>query len=234
MNILIVEEEPRVAEQIEAKVRKVLGKKAGQVYRVSRMELALEHIRTHTVDICLLDLDTNDKKCYQMLKEVISRSFQTIVLNTNTGKPETAFNNGVIDLDPQPFTEDRLRHVIDGNYEKPHREDAVKYLAVKSANKINLIRVGDVRYFRAFGNYIKTFLTNGKCELLDKRMDNLEKMLPDNFVRIHRSVIVDISQVASYYRNRTGAYQAELHDHTLLPVGRTRLEKLKMLTGMGF
>ena len=106
---------------------------------------------------------------------------------------------------------------------------STKHVSVKVAGKIRLIAVRDIVYFKASGNYVEVHLHNKKKELLDKKMERLEQILPPNFVRIHRSFIVDISQIASFERKATGAYQVELKDHTVLPLGKKRLKTFTKL-----
>jgi len=230
MRILIVEDEPYVAEYIEEKSRNLLGSRINKIYRVSSLEQAFGVIDRQALDLCLLDLNLNGENGYDLLKQAAAQSFQTIIISAHTEQAIEAFQFGVLDFIPKPFTEERLKDAFDRFFSIKSRSNiAAKYLSTKSGNSIVLIKVDNIRYCRASGNYVTLYLANGKKELLDKKMDRLEQILPANFLRIHRSVIVDINMVSSYRRKRTGAYQAELHDCTTLPIGRTHLKQLKQV-----
>ena len=228
MRILIVEDEPYVAEYIEEKCRSILGNEARSIQRVNTIEHAQAAMEHHAVDLCLLDLNLNGKNGYDILKNVVSKSFHTIIISAHTEQAVEAFQYGVLDFVPKPFTEARLKKAFDRYFDISTRPDhQTKYLSVKLRNKIRLFPVEDIVYFRASGNYVEAHLNNNRCELLDKKMDQLEQILPNYFVRIHRSVIVDISRIRSYERKASGAYEVELKDHTILPLSKKRLPHFK-------
>ena len=57
------------------------------------------------------------------------------------------------------------------------------------------------RWIEAQGNYVLLNLDNNITQLLREKMDALEKKLdPQKFVRIHRSVIVNVDQVREIFR----------------------------------
>jgi len=228
MHILVVEDEPYVAEYIIEKCQSILGYKIRSIHHKHSLDLALEYITHHTIDLLLLDLNLNGENGYDLLKELVSRSFHTIIISAHTEQAVKAFQYGVLDFIPKPFTEERLKAAFDKYFNIDLRKDiSTKYLSVKAGHQIRLIHIKDIVYFKASGNYVEIHLNNKKKELLDKNMDNLEKILPPNFIRIHRSVIVDISQIILYERKPTGAYQVKLKDHTLLPMGKKRLKMFK-------
>lgn len=230
MRLLIVEDEPYVAEYIEEKCRSILRNKILRIHRANTLEQALKYISQNVIDLCFLDLNLNGKNGYTILKDVVSRSFHTIIISAHTDQAVEAFQYGVLDFIPKPFTEQRLKAAFNRYFDSTFRKDiSTKYLSVKVAGKIRLIHVRDITYFKASENYVEIHLNNKKNELLDKKMEHLEQILPANFVRIHRSFIVDISQIASFERKTTGAYKVELKDHTVLPLGKKRLKTFTKL-----
>ncbi len=69
-------------------------------------------------------------------------------------------------------------------------------LFVKVNDKPQIIKVGDILCIKAEGEYSTIILLSGTKFLVRRLMKEWEEQLPDNlFLRIHRSVIVNISQI---------------------------------------
>jgi two-component system LytT family response regulator len=102
-------------------------------------------------------------------------------------------------------------------------------LVVRSENRIALLKPEDVDWVEAAGNYVRLHV--GKDEhLLRGTMEAVEAQLPaGQFVRTHRSAIVNIERIRALEPTFHGDYVIELHDGTELPLSRTyrpALEKL--------
>jgi two-component system LytT family response regulator len=108
---------------------------------------------------------------------------------------------------------------------------APRRLVVKSDNRIALVKPEDVDWVEAAGNYVRLHV--GKDEhLLRATMEGVEAQLPPRqFVRIHRSTIVNIERIRSMEPGFHGDFVVELHDGTELPLSRTYRPKLEELLG---
>jgi two-component system LytT family response regulator len=102
-------------------------------------------------------------------------------------------------------------------------------LVVKSDNRIALVKPEDVDWVEAAGNYVRLHV--GKDEhLLRATMEGVEAQLPPRqFVRIHRSTIVNIERIRSLEPAFHGDYVVQLHDGIELPLSRTYRPKLEEL-----
>lgn len=73
--------------------------------------------------------------------------------------------------------------------------EILEHIAVKSGQKIYVIPVTDIIYLQAFGDYVYIFIDNGKY-LKEQTMKYFENNLPQQFIRIHRSYIVNIQLIS--------------------------------------
>ena len=74
--------------------------------------------------------------------------------------------------------------------------EALERIAVKSGTKIHVVLVSDIIYLQADGDYVQIFSTDGKY-LKEQTMKYFEEHLPSNqFVRVHRSVIVNVEKIS--------------------------------------
>lgn len=80
--------------------------------------------------------------------------------------------------------------------EKAIATELLDRIAVKSGSKIHVILVPEILYLQADGDYVQIFTNNGKY-LKEQTMKYFEEHLPENqFVRVHRSVIVNIEMIS--------------------------------------
>lgn len=95
-----------------------------------------------------------------------------------------------------PRTGDRmLRQPEPDSPAPPEKHDAVDRISVKKGSEIHIVRIDDLLYVLAEGDYVWLFTPAGRF-LKEQTMRWFEEHLPDRFVRIHRSCIVDIDQIA--------------------------------------
>jgi hypothetical protein len=74
--------------------------------------------------------------------------------------------------------------------------ELLERIAVKSGSKIHVVLVPEIVYLQADGDYVQIFTNDGKY-LKEQTMKYFEEHLPENqFVRVHRSVIVNVEMIS--------------------------------------
>jgi two-component system, LytTR family, response regulator len=87
--------------------------------------------------------------------------------------------------------------------------------------------VASVAWFEAVGDYVAVH-GGGKAPLLHLSLNRLEQRLdPAKFLRIHRTHIVNLDQVAAFRRQTDGSLMAELLDGSVLAVSRAKAQELR-------
>jgi two-component system LytT family response regulator len=111
---------------------------------------------------------------------------------------------------------------------------ALKRLAVRSAGKTTFVDIVDVDWIEAAENYVK--LHSGRAShLVHVAMNTLEKSLdPETFLRIHRSIIVNLGRIRDLQPGVHGEYSITLQDGTRLQSGRTYADRLRSLANNPF
>ena len=110
----------------------------------------------------------------------------------------------------------------------------LKRLAVRSAGKTVFVDVEDIDWMEAAENYVQ--LHAGRAgHLLHVAMNTLEKSLdPEIFLRIHRSMIVNVQRIKELQPALHGEYVITLENGVRLQSGRVYHEKLKALAANPF
>ena len=227
MRILIIEDEPPIAEYIEDNVKTILGNEISSINVVYTLDEAIVFLKNNRIDLCMLDLNLKGKSGYDLLKYAASLPFHTIIISAYTDKAITAFEYGVIDFIPKPFGLNRLRHAFDRYFGRVLNPEKAKYLVYRKQNKNLLLPVNDVIYFKSEGYLVNAYSINKNTNLLEKTLKHLEIILPSNFIRIHRSFIVNIEYIKSYQNTGGGVYIIELKDGKSLPISRNGLKLLR-------
>jgi len=104
-----------------------------------------------------------------------------------------------------------------------------EYLVYRERNENHLISVHKIRFFKADRYIIEMHIQQSETQLVEKPLNQLESILPNHFLRIHRSYIVNLNFVESYRYTSGGMYEIQLKDGNVLPVSRSRTKELKDL-----
>ena len=88
-------------------------------------------------------------------------------------------------------------------------------LFVKTDYKMVRLRIGDIRYVEGMSEYLRLYVDGQPKPIITLySMKKLEERLPKNFMRIHRSYIVNLDKIQEVNKNRV-----ILDADTSLPVG---------------
>jgi two-component system LytT family response regulator len=105
-------------------------------------------------------------------------------------------------------------------------------VVVKKNGVIKIIAVSDIQYLEADDDYVKLSTTDGVFHK-NKTMSFFERTLdPGQFIRIHRSYIINLAQVTKIELKEKDSYIVLLKSDIWLPVSKTGYGKLK--TSLGF
>lgn len=95
-----------------------------------------------------------------------------------------------------------------------------EYISVKADYKVSLVRIADIVYIESEGEYVRMHLGDGSTITTLFRLKNMEAALPsEQFMRVHRSYIVNLRAIRSYVRGRIF-----LSDTEYVPIGENYKE----------
>jgi len=229
MRILIVEDEPPIAEYLEKCIWDILDSKIRNIHISLTLEEAFEYLKNNTIDLCFLDLNLSGEDGYEILKRAVSMPFHTIIVSAYTERAIHAFEYGALDFVPKPYNIERLRQAFERYFGRVEIPGLTKYLVFRKLNEHKLLAVENITFFKAVRYLVEAHLENGQVEYLDKPLNRLEHILPDNFVRIHRSYIVNLHFVEAFQHKDSGIYQVRLNGGEVLPLSRNRSRNFKNL-----
>lgn len=256
LRVLVVDDEPLARQRIrdlleeEENVR-VIGECADG-------EEAVEQILTERPDVVFLDVQMPEMTGFDVLAEVGEASMPAVVFVTAYDEYALrAFDAHALDYLMKPFhrsrfqkalervrervaarsprpaepaapVDDRLRALLT---ELGPRTRYLKRLVVRIGGRILFVNAGDVDWIDADGNYARLHV-GPRSYLLRETMSHLEAQLdPEQFIRIHRSTIVNLDRIQEIQPLFKGNYVVILRDGTKLNTTRGYRENLHALIG---
>ncbi|MEM0954173.1 MAG: LytTR family DNA-binding domain-containing protein [Pseudomonadota bacterium] len=113
------------------------------------------------------------------------------------------------------------------------RGEAAAYsdkLSIRDGDEISLVRVADIDWIDAAGDYMCVH-ADSVTHIMRSTMKQLEALLnPVQFLRIHRSTIVNVDRIARAQSLSNGEYMLTLEEGTQLKVSRSYRDRVKDLT----
>jgi two-component system LytT family response regulator len=148
-----------------------------------------------------------------------------------------AFEVHALDYLLKPYSADRFRSALgharqhlgarrtSGSH--PPAYERRDRLVIKSSGRIYFIRTRDIDWCEAAGNYVRLHV-GPQTHLVRGTMAHIESQLDDaQFVRIHRSTIVNVDRIQELHSSFGGEYVVLLRDNTRLTLSRGYREGLQ-------
>lgn len=139
------------------------------------------------------------------------------------------FNKAIQKLQPQAGLQPPTAPLLETAGLSPAQTQRI---VVKLAGRIKIIPVQEVVYLEAADDFVKIHTADGAL-LKNKTMSHFERVLdPQQFVRIHRSYILNIQQTGRLEQQEKDSYAAVLKSGVVLPVSKAGYIKLKAVLGL--
>jgi two-component system LytT family response regulator len=204
-------------------------------------------IQQHQPDLIFLDIQMPKINGFEML-ELIEQPPAVIFTTAFDEFAIKAFEAHAIDYLLKPFDQERFDKAIDKWKEKKnagrekstqdlletasHSPSQSQRVVVKNGSKIKIIPVHDIFYLEAADDYVKIHTQEGYF-LKNKTMNHFEEVLDkQQFVRGHRSYIVNIQQITRIDPYEKDNHVAVLRSGAKVPVSRGGYGRLKAVLGL--
>ncbi len=194
-------------------------------------------------DLVFLDVQMPKLTGFEML-ELLEFKPEIIFTTAYNQFAIKAFEQNAVDYLLKPFSKDRLLKAVDRAIERiggdkqdelpidklteAPENDTIERIVVKDKNKIHIIPVEQIRYIESLDDYVMVY-TKEKRYVKQKTMKYFEVNLNSKaFVRIHRSYIVRVEEIAEIQQYEKEAHIVILkNDHIKLKVSKTGYKNLK-------
>ena len=215
---------------------------------------AVKAINSLSPDLIFLDIQMPEMDGFDVLERAGPEHIQAIIFVTAFDQYALkAFDVHALDYLLKPFDDERFAHALQrakaqiearqmnklsqrllallegrelDRKVSLEQKNYLTRLMIKVSGRVVLLKVEEIDFIEADGNYAKLHV-GSKSHLLREKMHDLEGRLdPAKFVRIHRSVIVNLDRIKEMHPHFNGDYIVVLEDGRKLRLSRTRRENL--------
>ena len=194
VRILIVDDDPLTADLLEHHCLKVEPK--ALVERATDGKAAAAAVRDRSADLVLLDLDLPGMNGREVL-EAIDPDQPVVIITGDPTFALEAFRFNVVDYLVKPVSFERFARAWRKANDKRSRgvkQGEPERVFIRTGSDIVQLDLSQVRYIKSESNYVRFALDDREMTSL-LNMKDLERKLPDRFVRVHRSYIVNLAHV---------------------------------------
>ena len=154
----------------------------------------MQYVDTNKIDVLFLDINLKSNKTGLEVAEMIRKKNKDIYLIFTTGHLEyamLAYKFKTFDYIAKPFTTERLEDTVVRLFEDIHGLPT-KYLKID--NKNTIIDENEIEYIKRDGMKV-VFHTSFNDYDTYSSFNKLQDSLPNNFIRCHKSFVVNINKI---------------------------------------
>ena len=212
---LAIDDEPLALQQLVAYIGKV-----PYLELAAQCQSALEarkYLEQNVVDAIFCDINMPDLNGMDFVKSL--QAPPLVVFTTAYSEYAVeGFKVNAVDYLLKPFgLQDfqRAASRIKERLEGPSANSQADTIFVKTDYRIVKVTIADIRYIEGMSEYLKIYIENEPKPIITLlSMKKMEEKLPDTFMRIHRSYIVNLTKIQEVNKNRV-----IIDADTYLPIG---------------
>lgn len=233
---VIAEDEAVLRDELRARVA-TLWPDLEICAQVGDGQAALAALELHRPHVLFLDIQMPGLSGMEVARQASGRC-HVVFVTAHDEFAVAAFEQGAIDYVMKPFATERLALAIERMKARLSSQPAdleglletfaqriarprayLQWINASLGNDLRFITVDEVCYFRSDAKYTRV-VTAGQESLIRKSVRELAAELdPDRFRQIHRSIIVNLGEIAGIQRDFRGRIQIKLKRRTeALPV----------------
>lgn len=232
IRVLVVDDEPLARRNVTVLLR-------GDAEIESALECgsgveAIEIIRRWQPHLVFLDVQMPECGGFDVLELLGTQLPPAIIFVTAYDEYALrAFEVGALDYLLKPFDDARFHRALQRAKEKLEHhavEQPTRRLVVRSPGQLLFLNVSDVDWIEA-ASYYACVHVGRDTHILRRTLSELEGELGDGFIRIHRSIIVNVARIQGLELQNAGEYEVVLKSGVRLRLSRRFRKRLQERMG---
>lgn len=204
INCVTIDDEPLALRQMESYIEKTPFLSLGGAFNNALDALAF--LQNNVVDLLFVDINMPDLNGMELVKSLLVKP--AIIFTTAYSEYAVeGFKVDAVDYLVKPIAyadflkaSERARQRLQQSAPTELNDD---HIFVKSEYKVIRINYADISYIEGMREYVKIHLTDQSHVLSLMSIKKLEEKLPSSqFMRVHRSFIVNLEKITTIERNR--------------------------------
>ncbi len=195
---------------------------------------AVEEIRRSKPDLVFLDVQMPECDGFDVLELLGGELPPAIVFVTAHDEYALrAFEAGALDYLLKPFDDARFYRALNRVKDRlahrlPLQSQPAQRLVIKSPGQVLFVNVADIDWIEAAG-YYACLHVGSDTHVMRRTLSDLERDLgEEQFIRIHRSIIVNVERICGLELQDTGEYEVVLKSKARLRLSRRFRKRLQV------
>jgi two-component system, LytTR family, response regulator len=206
---------------------------------------AAQAVKALAPDLLFLDIQMPGGNGFNLLHDGLGANSSPLVVFTTAFAEHAleAFDANAIDYVLKPIDQARFDQAMDrvrkhwqglqaGRFPLASGGRYLKRISVQAAERSVVIAVADIDWIRAHDNYVRIHI-GGSAYLHRETLRHLyESLDPNHFLRIHRSIVVNMDRIREVHTLFQGCAEVVLHDGTRLDLSRRFRNAARIALGL--
>jgi len=196
MQVLILDDEYSGRTTLSHLLNKHCADFVSFIDTISSIELAIQQIKKNSYHIIFLDIYLQEESGFDLIKH-IPESCKVVYVSAHADFGFNALKNRAFDYLLKPIDPIELKNCV----EKCYKASSIKqyvYLTIKEKGINTPIKQEEILIIKANGAYADIHTTNGNIFTTSKTLKALHPNLNLNFIRVHKSYIVNKHFIKGY------------------------------------
>jgi two-component system, LytTR family, response regulator len=231
IRVLVVDDEPLARRNLTVLLRR--DPDIGSIAECDSGLDAIREIRESKPDLVFLDVQMPECDGFDVIELLGSDRPSTIIFVTAFDEYALrAFEAGALDYLLKPFDDARFGRALYRAKDKlahyaPLQPRPIERLMVKSRGQVVFLNVADIDWIEA-ADYYACLHVGSSTHIMRRTLLELEQDLGDGkFIRIHRSIIVNVDRIRGLELQSDGEYEVVLQSKVRLRLSRRFRKRLQ-------
>jgi two-component system, LytTR family, response regulator len=230
IRVLVVDDEPLARRNVTVLLRG--DPEIGSIEECGSGVEAIDAIRRSKPDLVFLDVQMPECDGFDVLEQLGADLPRTIIFVTAHDEYALrAFEAGALDYLLKPFDDARFGRALQRARERlvsaPLQPQPARRLVVRSPGRLLFVNVSDIDWIEA-ASYYACLHVGRDTHIIRRTLSELERDLGEvRFIRIHRSIIVNLDRIHGLELQSSGEYEVVLKSRVRLRLSRRYRKRLQ-------
>lgn len=221
---IILDDEPLAVELLEKYAQKQIQLEV--VLATTDVFEVVEYLQKQTVDLIFIDIQMPEISGIQLM-QMFNKDNYFIVTTAYANYALESYDYRVVDYLLKPITFDKFHKAVSKftDFVTIEAKETIDYLFVRVDGKQVKINPKEIYFIEGLSDYIRIHLQNERLIVLDNLKDFINKLPAREFMRIHKSYIIQLDKIKSIDGNMI------YHELGSTPIGETYRSEIKKWIG---
>lgn len=231
LKAIIIDDELHSIETLRFDLERCAKDRLEVVGSFQGMKEALQNLKALQPDVIFSDIDMPFINGIEGIEMAQLENTKVVFTTAHQKFALDAIKVGAYDYLLKPIQRNELEQLVQKIYEEVQQSQPASELperiAVPTAEGIEVLLIEDILFIKAESNYAVFYLKGKRQLTLGKPLKYFQEKMPDSFLRIHQSYLINSHQIKKYLRKDGGSLL--LQEGHLLPISKSYKADIKIV-----